>query len=103
MPRLAGMTLPSGSDTIVYTAPANKRTTVSINFVNRGGDSVLLNLALASSGSTTASISDYIEFNTTMTPGSTLERTSLTPYNGESLIANASKTGLTTVVWGYTE
>lgn len=103
MPRLAGMTLPSGSDTVVYTAPAGKRTTVSINFINRGGDSVLLNLALAPSGSVTSSLSDYIEYNTTMTPGSTLERTSLTPYGGESLIAFANKTGLTAVVWGYTD
>lgn len=104
MPRLAGMALPSGSDTVVYSAPTGSRATVTLNICNTSAAAVLIFVGLCPSGSTSISGSDYIEFQTPLESfGGVIERTGLTPSNQQSIICRASQTGSVAVVWGYTE
>ena len=103
MPRLAGMSLPSGSDTVVYTSPIGQRSTVSVNLTNISQGSTFINLGLCGPTSTSLQPGDYLEYNTPLPPGNTLERNSLAPWNGECIIAHASDVGVSILVWGYEE
>lgn len=103
MPRFGAFNLTSGSTTLIYTAPASRNATVSTNIVNRGTSTALLNLAFSVSGAAVPSGTDFIEFNTAIPPGATLERTGITPANGQRLFAQANNNDVVVVVWGFEE
>jgi hypothetical protein len=105
MPRLAGVALPSGgADVVVYTAPALKRATVTLNICNISAYAVNVTVGFVASGSSSIGPADYIEYNTPLDSfGGVIERTGLAPYNGEAIVAHASNSGSVATVWGYTE
>lgn len=79
-----------------------------MNVVNKGTTTSLINIAFAASGNLLASnvspaAADYIEYNTAIPPGATLERTAITPSNGERLYGIANTNDINIVVWGFEE
>lgn len=103
MPRLAGVLMSASTNYIIYSAPTASRATVTINLCNQNTFPAFIQVALINSGSGSPSLQDYIEFNTTLAAGATLERTGITPYNSESIYARSSVSNVSVVVWGYTE
>jgi len=55
------------------------------------------------SGSSSMTPNDYIEYRTNLAPGNIIERTGITPFSGESIIVLSNQSGVSVVVWGYTE
>jgi hypothetical protein len=103
MPRFGALNTVSGTMHTLYTAPALRNATVSVNVVNRGFQTALLNLAFSASGTVVPSSTDFIEFNTSIPPGATLERTGITPSNGQRVFVQSNTSDLTIVVWGFEE
>lgn len=73
MGRLAAVDLVGATDTVVYTVPENHIAQVQINIVNRGPDHVHLRLALCAED--TPELSEYLEYDTQLLTGGSLEKT----------------------------
>jgi hypothetical protein len=103
MPRLNGVSVPANVDTVIYSAPSAKRATVTVSLCNRAQSNIFVSIGLCVSGATTLGDTDYIEFNVNISPGNTIERTGITPANGERIIIRTNQAGISAVVWGYEE
>ena len=98
--RLGATDLTANSEAVVYTVPASKLASLTINAVNKSGADAKVRLALAS-GSTAAN-SEFIEYNTTIPSGGVLERTGIMLDAGKHVTANlTSGSGVNVVVYGY--
>jgi len=105
MPRFNGIHFSgSGQTQVIYTAPVAKRATVTINLCNLSSTTLLVQLAMVTSSSSTPTNADFIEYNVPLEAyGGTLERSGLTPSDGQKIIAYASAPSMSAVVWGYEE
>lgn len=93
--------------TNIYTVPAGKVLSFSINATNRGALSCSVDFAISTS-STSGGIanSEYIEYNTPLAPsGGSLERTGLVTdaTNGAYIWVRASSADASFQVYGYEE
>jgi hypothetical protein len=89
-------------NTIVYTVPASKLATFTVNIVNRDStESASVRLAISSTN--TPANSEWIEYNTTLLPNCVLERTGLVAQAGENVVIYSSTSLLSISVYGYEE
>lgn len=100
MARLAAADLAAATLTDVYTVPANRRATFTVNFCNRSAAERTVRLALCSGAIQNA---DYIEFDTALPANGVLERTGLMLTAGQLVRARANSTDVSCVVWGAEE
>lgn len=77
-------------ETVVFTAPSTGSCLVTLSIANRAGGNQVLRLAL--SESPTAQSSDWLVYDTTLSPGGVVERTGLVLSPGNSLIASVVDT-----------
>lgn len=74
-----------GSDNLIYTVPVNMQYMIlAISVTNRSGESVN-NVGIAISQNPAPSGADFIEWNTTIIPFGTLERTQLMLSPGDKI------------------
>lgn len=99
--RLAATQTSTGVETIVYTVPAGKLSSFTVNICNTSVyDITVQYIALAASSS--AAISEYIEYNVVLTSGSIIERTGLVLDATKNVIVKTSGPA-TVTVYGYEE
>jgi hypothetical protein len=99
---ILGQAAPAATtNTVVYTVPASTVTVATINIVNTTALSILVRLALASSGTPTTS--EYIEYDTIIAANGVLERSGIVMNATEAVVVFGSAAGLSVSVYGYEE
>ena len=99
---ILGQAAPAATtNTVVYTVPASTITVATINIVNTTALSMLVRLAIASSGTPTTS--EYIEYDTIISANGVLERSGIVMNATEAVVVFGSAAGLAVSVYGYEE
>lgn len=96
--RLGTADIGATTNTTLYTVPATTFSVVAVNLCNRTASTITVRLAIASSGTPTDS--EWIEYGTSIPANSVLERTGLVLDTGKTIVAYASTTGITGMVYG---
>lgn len=99
--RLGAVDLAATTNTTVYTVPASKTASFSVNICNRNAAAITVRLALAATG--TPSATEWIEYNASIPSNSPLERTGLMLDAGKQLVAYASAANVSVVCYGVEE
>jgi len=94
-----GAEAPSATtNTTVYTVPADTFAVVTASICNRGASDVNVRLAVASADTPTTA--EYIEYDTTLVGNGTVERTGIVMDAGKKIVAYASTSDTSVVVYG---
>jgi hypothetical protein len=101
--RLGASALAATTDTTVYTVPASRKATATINLCNRGGTDATVRLMVLDGAMGTLANEDYIEYDVTLPAGGTLERDRITLAAGHVVGARASTANVSVQVWGVEE
>jgi len=96
--KLAGVDMPAGTYTQIYTCPSTTFAVVTVSVCNRGSTASSINLGLHVGDFPTAS--DYIEFETSLAAKGVLERTGIVLSAGQKISANSSSASVSIVVYG---
>ena len=100
--KLGAFDLAAVTQTLVYTAPADKRVTCTARFCNRGAATIPVRLALCAPA-TTPTAADWLLYEAPV-PGQGLrDDTSVVVEAGERLYAQAAAVGVNIVLWGVVE
>lgn len=89
----------ANTNTTVYTVPATKTTTFNVSIVNMGTVSAVIRLAIATTGTPTAS--EYIEFQTVLPPSGVLERGGIVAQEFKNIVVNSSTANVSVSVYGF--
>lgn len=100
--RLGVATLAATTNTIIYTVPVGKQSTVNVNYTNRSSSETNdMRLAVMDSDQIgDLATEDFIEYDFTMAATDTVERTGIAMKAGESIVAYAEKAVATIRVHG---
>ena len=82
----------------IYTVPIGYYGIYNISITNTNATPVTIRLAVAAGA--TPNANEYIEYNATIVPQGVLERTGLVVGATQNLVAYASATGVSAVVYG---
>lgn len=96
--RLGAADLAATTDTPLYTVPADTFSVFTVNLANRNSTAVTVRLALASTGTPTAS--EYIEYDVTIPAYAVLERTGLVLDTGKIVVVRSSAANVSAVAYG---
>lgn len=96
--RLGVADLSATTNTTVYTCPASTFTVASVSICNRNSTTVTVRLALAASGTPTAS--EYLEYDVQLLANGVIERTGIVLDSGKLLVAYASAANVSVVAMG---
>lgn len=96
--RLAGEDISAGTNTTVYTCPADTYTVASVNIVNRGTQPTVINLAIADLDTPTNG--EYIEWETELLPKNVLERTGIVLAATQKIVIRSSQANVSCVAFG---
>lgn len=99
--RLGAADLAATTNTTLYTVPASKVGSCSVNLCNRTATAVTVRLALASTG--TPGNAEWIEYDAEIPAHGVLERTGIVLGAGQRVVAYASAAGVSALAWGYEE
>lgn len=89
------------TNTVVYTVPAATVAVVTISVANTTASPVVVRVAVASSGTPTAS--EFIEYDTVIAANGVLERSGVVMNATEAVVVFANAAGLSVSVYGYEE
>ncbi len=89
------------TNTVVYTVPAATITVATISIVNTGAYPAIVNVAVASSGTPTAS--EYIEYQTVIDVNGVLERSGIVANATEAFVVFSTTAGVSVTIYGYEE
>jgi hypothetical protein len=99
---ILGQSKPTAStNTTVYTVPASKLSSFSVNMTNFSATSA--NVTLAVSATATPTNSEYILHSSIIPPFSTLEKTGLVAQAGKNVVINTTGNSIAVTVCGYEE
>jgi hypothetical protein len=90
--------LSAGTDTTIYTVPADTYSVVSLNVCNRGNQAVALRIATAAADTPTDD--EYIEYGVEVLGAGVLERTGIVLDAGKKLVVWASGANVSAVAMG---
>lgn len=89
------------TNTTVYTVPASTTATFCVNICNRGGSSMAVRLAIASTGTPTDS--EWLEYDTVLPANGILERTGLVAQATKNVVVYFSTIQGSVSVYGFEE
>lgn len=99
--RLAAINPTSLTETVLYTAPANVYTVLTISILNNGSTPTTLDLSIVeASGDTPVNPTDYFEYKTELSAKAQYERTGVVVSNGQTIKILTSGGGVSAQVWG---
>lgn len=99
--RLGVANLSAATNTTVYTVPASTFSVISVSIVNRSAAPVTIQLAICTSATAaTPDVSEYIEFDTSLSAKGVLERTGIVMDADKRLVVRSSAVSVNAVVYG---
>lgn len=93
--------LSAATNTTVYTVPAGKTASFTVNFQNRAITSVWVRLAISASASPTAA--EYVLYDVLVGQYGTLEKTGLVASEGKNIVVYSSAANVSVNVYGFEE
>jgi hypothetical protein len=99
--KLGGADLSATTNTTLYTVPAAKVASFSVNFANRNTSSVLVRLAIGSNA--TPAETDWLIYDVSIAGNGTLERTGLVLDASKLVVVYSSAANVTATAYGYEE
>jgi hypothetical protein len=90
--------LGAGTDTTLYTVPADTFTVAAVNMVNRGTDPITVRVAVSDAGAPTND--EFLEYEATILPNNVLERTGIVLQAGKLLVVRSSASSCSAVAMG---
>ena len=101
--RLAAVDVAATTNTTLYSVPAARKATCTVNLCNRTSSAVTVRIAHIDGAIGAVADADYIEFGTSIPANGVLERTGITMAATHTLMVYASGTGISAVVHGIEE
>lgn len=100
---ILGQASPSATtNTTVYTVPASKTATFTINIVNTATSNASVRIAISATGS--PATTEYLEYGATiLANGGVLERTGIVANTTKNVVVYATIAGTSVSVYGYEE
>ena len=99
--KLGNAVLPTNTDTVLYTVPANVVATVNINICNKGSATAKVRLAIAANAAPGAA--EYLEYDTVIPANGVLERTGIVCSAAEKVVVRADTADVAVRVHGFEE
>lgn len=96
--RLGTSDLPAATNTTVYTVPSSTFAVVSVNVCNRSNVAQAVRIATAATDTPTAA--EYIEYDVEIGAKGVLERTGIIIGASQKIVARASGSNVSVVVFG---
>lgn len=96
--KLGSVELTGGSNSTVYTVPADTFTVASVSFCNRGNSAVSVRLALADADTPTND--EYLEYDIELQSKMVLERTGIVLAATQKIVAYATGSNVAVVAFG---
>ena len=96
--RLGASDMSAGSNTSIYTCPADTYAVASLNICNRGNQATSIRIAVADNA--TPANGEYIEYDVELLSKGVLERTGIVLAAGQIIVAYASNANISAVVMG---
>lgn len=98
---LGSANLLAATNTTLYTVPATKTASFSVNFCNRNDTSVTIRLAIGTTA--TPANADWVLYDVIIQGDGSIERTGLVLDEGKLVVVYASATNVSVQVYGYEE
>lgn len=99
--RLFAAGIPATTNTAVYTVPASKTGSLSLNLCNTTSAQIKVRIALAASG--TPVDGEYIEYDTAIPANGVLERGVIVLAATQNVVIYAASVGINATGWGFEE
>lgn len=96
--RLGTANLAATTNTTLYTVPTDTFSIVTVNVTNRNASARNIRIAFAAADSPTAE--EYIEYDVELLGNGSIERTGIVMDAGKKIVAYASSTDVSVVVYG---
>jgi|TARA_B110000967_G_scaffold37712_1_gene37202 hypothetical protein len=96
--RLGHADLAAGTNTSLYTVPANTFGIVTLSICNRGNSAISVRVAVASAG--TPALSEYVEYDVEVLAKGVLERSGIALAAGQILVVYSSAVNVSAVAMG---
>ena len=96
--RLGASNMSAGSNTSIYTCPADTYAVASLNICNRGNQATSVRIAVADLATPTNG--EYIEYDTEILSKGVLERTGIVLAAGQKIVCYASGANISAVAMG---
>lgn len=96
--RLGAADLSVGTDTVLYSAPADTFSVVTVNLCNRGTSAATVRIAVTTSP--TPGNEEFIEYDTSLLAKGILERTGIVITYGQHVVVRANSAGVSAVCYG---
>jgi hypothetical protein len=96
--RLGASNMSAGSNTSIYTCPADTYAVASLNICNRGNQATSIRIAVADNA--TPALGEYIEYEVELLAKGVLERTGIVLAAGQIIVAYTSVANISAVVMG---
>lgn len=93
--------LSATTNTVIFTGTASTVTTCNVSVCNRNSSTITFRLAYEDGSSGTPSNDEYFEYDVSLGPNDSYERTGIVVTAGDSIIAYASGTGVSVQAWGF--
>jgi hypothetical protein len=91
------------TSTTVYTVPAGKTSSLTVNFCNQNSsDTTKIRLSITPSGAA-ANTATYMEYDANIPPNGVLERGAIVLGTGQNVIVRATSSDVSCVVYGIEE
>lgn len=91
----------TGTNIQIYQVPSGKTATITINCCNQGASTAKLRMAIADS--TTVALSEWIEFDLTLLPKESFQRSGVVMTGGQYLYIRSDQPDISVNVWGFDE
>lgn len=101
--RLSAVTPTANTDTLLYQVPASSTASVTISVCNTNTSSTGIRISIENSSAVGIASTNCIEFDTTVSLKSVLERGGIVLGNQQKLFCNSSISGVNFIVYGYEE
>ena len=99
--RLGAVNLGAASNTTVYDCPDATFAVVTLSICNRSASAVTIQVAIClAATAATPDVSEYIEFDTSLSSKGVLERTGIVMAADQRLVVRSSATNVSAVVYG---
>lgn len=98
--RMGAVKPAAATNTELVSAPASTIATVTVSVCNQSSSSETVRIAICSGGIGTLAATDYIEYDTTISANSVLERTGIPIYNGQTIVVRSANGDCSFVAYG---